>query len=433
MPIKDADLMKRSKHAKTQFSMIKISHPSQILTGEITLDGSKSISNRILIIQKLGGKIYNNPGISSSVDTQTLFRLLQSEDDILDAGAAGTTLRFLTSYLALTTRKTVILTGTKRMQQRPIGPLVDALNFLGANIEYVNIHGFPPLRILPTNKWNHHTVSIPANMSSQFLSSILLIAPYLPEGIILKTEQDLVSRPYLEMTLELMKEYGVSYTWKNDTIRIAPGKYEQKPWQIEADWSAASYYYSMVALAKEAKIKLFGLHAESTQGDRILPDLMQTLGVCTKFIDKGIVLTKNKSGPKSGFSWNFIRCPDLAQSIVVCCSGLNIPGEFKGLQTLYIKETDRVAALQNELAKINVHFTEANQNSEEEAMVVLGKMAFNNRIPEFSTYEDHRMAMAFTPLSLLNPIVIHEPEVVKKSYPAFWEDCSQIGFVIEQA
>ena len=412
-------------------SKLELHRKDRRISGTVTLDGSKSISNRALILRALSGKDFPITGLGTSKDVSTMQALLASQEEVLDAGAAGTTFRFLTAFLAWS-GKPCTLTGSERMKQRPIGPLVAALRTLGARIEYLENEGYPPLRF-SGGQWEQvtRTLTLPASVSSQYLSALLMIAPRLPLGLELNLEGELVSRPYLEMTLRMMGFFGVNHTWQGQTITVEPQAYEARPFQVEADWSAASYYYSIAALSEHCNLKLFGLHRESLQGDAAIAQFMVKLGVHTEFGENHIRLIKNSGPQPSEFEYDFINCPDLAQTVMACCGGLGVTGKFTGLQTLFIKETDRIAAMQTELEKIAVRFNEAPRDStlpaQEAYFIVEGKARFWTS-PEFATYEDHRMAMAMAPLAMLHNIVIKDPGVVIKSYPAFWSDLESLGF-----
>lgn len=411
--------------------MYAIRKTNATLSGEITLAGSKSISNRSLIIRALCGENFPIALLANAKDTDLLQNLLASTDPIRDAGAAGTTFRFMTAYLA-TQAGTQTLTGTERMKQRPIGVLVDALRTLGAHIEYLEKEGYPPLLIGPPDNFGiNNKVQISAGTSSQYISALLMIAPTLPNGLELELVGKIVSRPYIEMTLAQMAYFGVEHEWDGQFIWVAPQQYQARPFVVEADWSAASYYYIMAAFAKEVDLQLNGLFAESLQGDSALTEIMAHLGVKTTFNDKGIHLSKSGKALPAVFEYDFLLCPDLAQSIAVVCAGLGVTGRFTGLETLRIKETDRIAALDQELAKVGVKVIEEGVAGDgKEYFRIEGKAQIPSSAPEFATYEDHRMAMAFAPLAYLGEIKIHEPEVVVKSYPDFWRDLKQVGFEI---
>ncbi len=384
------------------------------------------------MIRALCGEHFEIKNLSPSGDTRLMQELLESESETLDAGDAGTTFRFLTAWLA-TQEGSRILTGSNRMQQRPIGPLAEALKKLGAEVEYLGKNNYPPLRISRTKNLGHtDALSIPANISSQYISALLMIAPSLPRGLNLKLEGRPVSAPYFEMTLQMMEYFGVEHSWQGDTIRVAAQKYRARPFVVAADWSAASYYYAMAAFSEKCDLKLYGLSDRSRQGDSVLAQMMEQFGVKTSFRN-GYAHLKKTAKAKSSFEWDFLPCPDLAQTLAVVCGGLGVAGLFAGLDTLRIKETDRIAALQTELAKIQVSLSKLSLNLfkkiDGESYGIEGKATFNG-LPIFDTYRDHRMAMAFAPLAMLGAVKIKQPEVVEKSYPNFWEDLRQLGFVI---
>jgi len=408
----------------------KLRFPQHVLKGEVTLAGSKSISNRVLIIQALCKNDFKIEALANANDTELLTQLLQSEEEVLDAGPAGTTFRFMTAYLSLFGGKRV-LTGSERMKQRPIKVLVDALQKLGASITYLEKEGFPPLEITSGSISGNKKLAIPANTSSQYISALLLIAPVLPGGLSLELTGKIVSRPYIEMTLGLMQYFGISHQWNDQVIHIPEQSYEAKPFVVEADWSAASYFYALAALSNSADIILNGLFENSLQGDSALIEIFKNFGVKTQFTPKGIRLLKEKTNLPEAFHYDFILCPDLAQTLTVVCAGLGVKGYFSGLETLRIKETDRIQALENEISKGGCHILPYSGNS------ITGKEIFEvtgtfqtSQTPVFKTYEDHRMAMAFAPLALLMPIEIEDPGVVIKSYPDFWKDFQCLGLNI---
>lgn len=393
------------------------------------MDGSKSISNRALIIQALCGQPFQLEGLSTSDDTRAMQRLLRSDDKVLDAGAAGTTFRFLTAYLAFNGFEGV-LTGSARMKERPIGPLVDALRLLGARISYTEKTGFPPLQFYPAAvKPSHEPIALPASISSQFISAILLIAPRLDHGLQLRLVGDLVSRPYLQMTLDMMAYFGIRYTWDGDLISIPPQNYTARDFLVEADWSAASYYYSLAALAEEAEITLTGLSRDSLQGDSVISKMMTHFGITTTFNHHQVQLKKTAPVQASAFSADFIECPDLAQTLMAVCAGSGTTGYFKGLKTLFIKETDRVQAMQTELGKLGVTITPEPNTEEDQVWKVSGTAQWQET-PVFGTYHDHRMAMALAPLAMLHPVRIAEPGVVSKSYGQYWDDLQLLGLQV---
>ncbi len=411
----------------------QLSKNDRQIQNEIALDGSKSISNRALIIKALCQDDFSINHLSTSRDTQTLQTLLKSEESTIDAGAAGTTFRFMTAYLALQ-NGTQVLTGSQRMKQRPIGVLVDALRQLGASIEYLEIEGYPPLKIASPQIGETNHLSITAGVSSQYISALLMIAPSLPRGLILQLSDKIVSRPYIEMTLNLMAYFGVEHEWNGVFIKISPQKYIAKEFKVEADWSAASYYYAMAAFSDSVDLQLNNLWKESVQGDAIVAKMMEQFGLLTTFNKKGIRIRKSGKPVTPSFEWNFIKCPDIAQTMAVVCAGLGTKGIFSGLETLRIKETDRITALQAELKKVDVSFSKKPSSPsidhEKEYFMIEGNAKIN--APIFKTYEDHRMAMAFAPLAMFGKISIQDPFVVEKSYPKFWEDLLKLGFQIEE-
>ncbi len=405
---------------------IKITAPASIHT-LVKLPPSKSISNRVLIMNTLGNGTFLPENLADCDDTQVMIRALEEPGETLDIKAAGTAMRFLTAYRSITLG-TKILTGTQRMQQRPIRILVDALRSLGAEIEYVNADGFPPLRITGKSLQSN-SVSLRGNVSSQYISALLMIAPMLPEGLTLCLEGEIVSRPYIELTLRLMKEYGANVEWLTESsIRVAHSPYRSIPFLVESDWSAASYWYQMVAISKDAEITLTGLFEDSCQGDSAVAALFEQLGVKTIYEDKHAIL--KKTSQRIGYmKYDFVNQPDLAQTFVVTCALLDIPFRFTGLQSLKIKETDRMAALIKELGKLGYLIKE-----EDNSVLYWDKeRKVADTCPAIDTYEDHRMAMAFAPASILLPeIRINEPQVVSKSYPRYWEHLQDAGFVLEE-
>lgn len=416
--------------------IIHLSKPDRVLRGHIPLDGSKSLSNRALIILALAGADPDHwlRHVSTSKDTLTLRRLLSQENTVYDAGDAGTTFRFLTAWLAI--RPGVqTLTGSKRMRERPVGALVQALRALGADIQYLEKEGYPPLRIGEPGltRGTGRRIVVDAGVSSQFLSALLMIGPYLPEGLELVPEGRLVSRPYLEMTMHIMRWFGAVVDWVGDAVVVQPGAYQPCPLTIEADWSAASYWYALAAFAEEADLTLEGLYSGSWQGDAVVKDMMEVFGVETVFnkqmardYEGRLWLRKRSGALPSVFRWNFLECPDIAQTLAVVCGGLGVPGEFTGLETLAIKETDRTAALQQELAKTGVSFSPAPDKA---TFHISGKARWKpDSAPRFATYGDHRMAMAFAPLAMFGTVEIENPAVVAKSYPQFWEHLEKLGF-----
>lgn len=413
-------------------STIKISHPSKIAKGTVNLTGSKSISNRALIIQALCQDDFQIENLSNSADTQTLIKLLASNDKELNAGHAGTTYRFMTAYSAVTGRNT-LLSGSERMHSRPIGELVEALKSLGADIEYSGKEGFPPLLISPMDITGS-TVNLQANISSQFITALLLIAPTLTNGLEITLESEPVSRPYIEMTLRMMEYFGVLHTWEGLIIKIVAQKYIAKDYFVESDWSSASYLYAIAALSNESDITIKGLTNQALQGDSAISNMMTSFGVESTFSDRSVRITKINNDPVPFYEYDFISQPDIAQTMSIIGAGKGTSMLFSGLQTLAIKETDRTKALKNELKKYDVSFvkmpTRFAQKSEVQYYMQEGT-AIPNEEAEIETYDDHRMAMAFAPLSLMMPLRIKDKEVVRKSYPNYWKDLEQLGFIVE--
>lgn len=410
---------------------IRISAKQKKLAGTIQLTGSKSESNRVLIMQSLSGGAVQIKNASEAADTVTLLQVLQPQEatgsgpQLADIGPAGTAMRFLTAYYTLQNGE-VLLTGSARMKERPVAILVDALKVLGAEISYAEKEGYPPLRIKGPLKQRSRKVSVKGDISSQYISALLLIAPNLELGLELDIEGELTSRPYVEMTLAMMAEAGIKHTWEQNTIRIPHQEYTASVISVEPDWSAASYWYAIAALAEEAELFLPGLNAYSIQGDSKITEIMANFGITSQFKNGGALLKKE---PKKLLRkiFDFKECPDLAQTVIVCCAALGHDATFTGLETLKIKETDRVSALQAELAKIGVRLIEKNQTYKLDCSEL--DLSRNIRI---STYDDHRMAMAFAPLALvMDELVIDDHRVVDKSYPEFWNHLSSIGFNTE--
>lgn len=395
------------------------------LSGIVNLTSSKSESNRALLINALSGDQLELQNLSAARDTQTMMRLLQESSQTWDVIDAGTTMRFCTAFLGIKgTGQTI--TGTPRMCQRPIGLLVESLRLLGAEIEYLDQEGYPPLKIQGIETQKTNLIEIPGNISSQFISALLMIGASLPEGLKLKLTTEVFSRPYIEMTLGLMKRFGVKSYWKGDTISIKSQTYTAGEYTIESDWSGASYWYSMAALNPTADIVLGGLRAESLQGDQEIVKIMEKMGVKTTYTPEGAHLTRTFSIFKE-ININFKTCPDLAQTVMVTAAMRGITLQMTGLESLRIKETDRIAAMQAELKKLGAVLTESN-NSWTMTPGNVPKL-----VNTIETYDDHRMAMAFAPVAQLQDIMIDDPDVVQKSYPAYWDDLKAVGITITEA
>ncbi len=415
-------------------STYELAYAGGALTGSIALTGSKSIANRALLIRALTPGGFPIHRLAAADDTVRLQRLLESDEEVLDCGPAGTTYRFLTGYLCRR-RGTQLLTGSERMKERPIGILVDALRSLGADIEYAEKEGYPPLRIGYSALDNTDRIGIAADTSSQYISSLLMLAPTLPTGLKLTLEGDIVSLPYLKMTLALMERFGVHHHWDGQTIVVNPQYYQGDDFTVEADWSAASYYYSLAASAPEADLQIDGLFAESLQGDAVVQQLYTEFGVTTTPNATGVHLTKPAGfAPPALFEHDFVECPDIAQTLMGTCGALGVQGLYSGLQTLFIKETDRIKAMKTELGKVGVSLYKIPARMAGKTGIQYfaqeGRADFSGGTPTFDTYHDHRMAMALAPLALGHPIRIQSPEVVDKSYPDFYSDLKRVGFSV---
>ncbi|SOE22737.1 3-phosphoshikimate 1-carboxyvinyltransferase [Spirosomataceae bacterium TFI 002] len=392
----------------------------------IQLASSKSESNRALIINALCGFNGELLNLSSARDTQTMIKLLESKDSIADVIDAGTTMRFLTAYFTAT-NQSKLMTGTARMCERPIGILVEALSKLGGQVEYLDKEGYPRLLIKGLKEQKTAQLTMRGDVSSQYISAILMIAPYLPYGLILKLEGEVGSIPYIQMTISQMEAFGVSVRadWDEKILKVAPQKYKPITYRIESDWSGASYWYSVLALDKNpnSTIKLLGLKEKSLQGDSAIVDIMSQLGVKSEFQEDGVFLTKIPA--ESSLEWDFTNCPDLCQTVSVTVAALGIEATFTGIESLKIKETDRVYAIQTELAKINAKMEEVETNHKYVVKSAFDLSSFDKTIV-IETYEDHRMAMAFAPLAMLINLKINDPDVVVKSYPEFWDDLAKV-------
>lgn len=392
----------------------------------VQLPASKSICNRALILNALSCSPYEIQNLSDCDDTDVMVKALNSNDSHFDVKAAGTAMRFLTAFLSKVVGEWTI-TGTERMKNRPIRILVDALNAVGAKIEYLEKEGFPPLRIMGSALQGGE-ISLDGGVSSQYISALLMIAPLMEKGLTLHLQGKVISKPYIHLTLQLMKQYGVESEWVGSTIKVAPQSYRPLPYTVESDWSAASYWYEMMALSQQAEIELKGLFKESLQGDAAGAKLFAQLGVATDYKAGGVVLRKNGNVCQK-LIYDFVNEPDLAQTFVTTCAFMNIPFRFTGLQSLKIKETDRIEALKCELRKLGYVLTDTNGS----ILEWNGERCEPEAHPVITTYEDHRMAMAFAPASLVRKegIEIAHPEVVSKSYPHFWENLESAGFVVE--
>ncbi len=404
-----------------------IKGPDSFVRASVQLPASKSISNRVLILNALSYSPFEIENISDSDDTRVLAAALNSNERNFDIGAAGTSMRFLTAFLSKVVGEWTI-TGTERMKNRPIKVLVDALNSLGARIEYMEKDGYPPLRIFGSALQGGE-ISLSGGISSQYISALLMIAPYMEKGLTLHLEGKIISVPYIRQTIRLMNQFGVGVQWSGAIIKIQPQEYKPLPFSVESDWSAASYWYSIMALSGAAEIELGGLYKDSLQGDAAGADIFARLGIDTVYSKKGVLLKRNSNSCKE-MVYDFVNEPDLAQTLAVVCALLNIPFRFSGLQTLKIKETDRIEALKTELRKLGFML----KDDHDSILEWDGERCEAQSDPVIDTYEDHRMAMAFAPVAVLRPdgIKIADPGVVSKSYPGFWGDLRSAGFTIKE-
>ncbi len=407
----------------------------KIQNATIAITGSKSETNRLLLLQALYPNISienasNSDDSEVMVDALQKLKIINQKSLIIDVHHAGTAMRFLTAFFAIQEGAEVILTGSSRMQERPIQILVDALNQLGAEITYIEKEGFSPIKIVG-KKLIQSKVSLPANVSSQFVSALLLIAPKLENGLELTLEGAITSRPYIQMTLDLLGEIGVETSFVNNSIKINPKPFieSSKSIHVESDWSSASYIYSIVALSEiGTEITLSNFKKNSLQGDSVLVEIYKNFGVETVFnSDNSIKISKSSNFKPDTINFNLISSPDIAQTIAVTCFGLGIECKLTGLHTLKIKETDRLEALKNELTLLGVSV-----QITEDSISIQGfpNIELNNAI--IKTYQDHRMAMAFAPLAIKMPLTIANADVVSKSYPAFWSDLKILGFQVTE-
>lgn len=403
-----------------------ISAPLKAVTRTIHIPSSKSISNRMLIIRSLAGSGATLHNLSDSDDTKILRKALDIESDVKDVGHAGTAMRFLTAYLSTQTGE-VILTGSERMKQRPVGPLVDALKQVGAHIEYLEKKGCPPLKIKGGGLLGGN-IEIEAGISSQFISALMMIAPLLAGGLTIELKGRVVSSSYIEMTQSLMNSCGAGASFDGRTIAVPQGAYSMGNLTVESDWSGASYWFQVAALLPGSEIILSNLSRNSLQGDAALVQIFEPLGVQSGFNEEGLQLRSSKQELPDHFTYDFTTCPDLVQTCAVTLCALEIPFHFTGTRTLRVKETDRIAALGKELGKLGFVLQD---DPSGEWMAWDGSRCEQEQDPVIETYHDHRMAMAFAPLAIrLGKIVIDEPMVVTKSYPGYWDDLEKAGFGI---
>ena len=413
----------------------EITAPEQ-LRHMIVLPASKSISNRALVIHALTGGTTLPQNLSDCDDTEVIIAALRDNPYEINIKAAGTAMRFMTAFLAVKEGEEHVLTGTERMKHRPIRVLVDALRYLGADISYVGEEGFPPLRIRG-KRLEGGLLEVAGNISSQFVSALLMIGPVLQNGLTLRLKGDIISRPYIDLTLWTMGEFGAAAEWSDyETITVAPKSYCDRAYSIENDWSSASYWYEMMALGAcdDDEVKLSGLMDASKQGDSSVRYIFSLLGVKTKFAttEQGVptqVTLRRKGHHVPRLEYDFVNSPDLAPTFVVTCAVLGVPFHFRGLSTLKIKETDRIRALMTEMRKLGFVIRDINDSE----LVWDGERCEADYADGIDTYEDHRMALAFAPAALRFPgLRINDPEVVTKSYPRYWDDLRACGFQILQ-
>ena len=404
---------------------ISVSHPTGKVKATIHLPSSKSESNRALIINALSGYKCDIQNISTARDTVTMNRLLHTSDETLDVIDAGTTMRFLTALTSLGTEEK-ILTGHTRMCERPIALLVDALREIGAEIEYLKNEGYPPIKVKGIKKQLTNHIKIRGDVSSQYISALLMIAPKLPQGLTLELTGEIGSKPYIMMTLQMMADFGINYDFTGNIISVKNQPYKPSSFFVESDWSGASYWFGVAAIAKEAEIELIGLKKNSLQGDAAIVGIMEKIGISTEFKTNSIVLRKINQ-LVSNIEIDFTDCPDIAQTLAVICAANGIKLTMTGVESLKIKETDRLFALKTELAPFGTDVIDlGNQKYTVESHSVF---SIQHSIL-IKTYKDHRMAMAFAPLGLVGTISIEDKEVVAKSYPSFWDDLAVAGFMV---
>lgn len=405
----------------------QISTNTKNISGTINLPSSKSISNRVLIITSLCFSPYPIRNLSDSDDTKVLFHALHSNNNKFDIGHAGTAMRFLTAFLAKIVGEWEV-TGSERMKQRPIKILVDALNQLGAKIEYLEDEGCPPLKIYGSHL-KGKTLELDGSVSSQYISALLMIAPTIEDGLTLKLTGNITSASYIELTLKLMQKFGIQYQWEGNEITVPEQNYFPHDFTVEADWSGASYWYQILSLAEKGSILLENLHLESLQGDANIAKWFGQFGVYSSQKENGILLSKSENIKPEKLGLDFIENPDVAQTMACLCVAKQIPFHFTGLKTLKIKETDRITALQTELAKFGAILTEPEHGELEWDGTI--DSSVKEKMPEIKTYHDHRMALAFAPMAFAGfTLKIDDPMVVTKSYPGFWDDLKKVGFDI---
>lgn len=402
----------------------------------IKLPASKSISNRALVISAMAGELMLPDNLSDCDDTDVIVSALKNMPETIDIKAAGTAMRFMTAYLSIQAGQSHIITGTERMKHRPIRILVDALRHLGADIEYVGEEGYPPLRI-NGRELTGSSISIPGNVSSQYISALLMIGPMMKNGLELTLEGEIVSRPYIDLTLCTMRDFGAEVEWTGvDTITVKPQPYKTRPYYVESDWTAASYWYQMMSMYcnENCKVNLEGLMNGSRQGDAQVNYIFSLLGVKTAFGTEeelapttATLTCTDREMPR--LDYDFTHQPDLAQTLIASCLACGLHFHFRGLASLKIKETDRIEAMKTEMRRLGFVLYDYNDSE----LRWDGERCTPEEAPVFETYDDHRMAMAIAPMSIImGPLVINHPEVVSKSYPSFWQDLLKAGFNIQE-
>lgn len=399
---------------------LKLHQKAPQLSGAIKITGSKSESNRLLILKALYGRLQIK-NLSNSDDSQVMQHALATKEKMVDVHHAGTAMRFLTAYFSIQKGRETVLTGSERMKQRPIGILVEALRGLGADITYMENEGYAPL-LIKGRALEKKEIDLQANVSSQYISALMMIGATLPEGLLIRLTGEVTSVPYIEMTRALLGQLGIESSFKEKTIQVEPVEtLKTQTIVVESDWSSASYYYGLVALAEKAEIKLSSYKRESLQGDAVLSGIYEEMGVQTTFGENTITLTKKEDFKPKHQKIDLVNSPDIAQTIAVTCFGLGIGCDLTGLHTLKIKETDRLEALQVELSKLGATIKVTKDSLHLESAQQI------NADVTIKTYQDHRMAMAFAPLALRVPIIFEDVEVVNKSYPGFWDDFAALG------
>lgn len=393
------------------------------LSAQIAVTGSKSETNRLLLLQALFPSITLS-NTSNSDDSEVMQMALSGNEEVVDIHHAGTAMRFLTAYFAVKEGREVVLTGSSRMQERPVKILVEALRQLGADISFLKEEGYPPIKI-KGQKITNNKVTMAANVSSQYISALLLVAPKLENGIELTLEGEITSIPYIKMTLALLNDLDIKTSFEGNVIKVHPQQeVASKLMTVESDWSSASYFFSLAALSDKASISLSSYKQSSLQGDSALVSIYKEMGVESQFSDNTITLTKIKKFQYKDVTFDLNHTPDIAQTIVVTCLGLGIGCHLTGLHTLKIKETDRLEALRIELSKLGANISVTN-----DSLTLVATSEINSNI-KIGTYNDHRMAMAFAPLALKVPIIIENADVVSKSYPDFWDDMEKLGYKV---